>query len=174
MIALSYDNHLYMKLLSFFALFTFFSVALPAGPISEEYKKTEQEIAEAELDPTKQTRQLEETLLESMRAALVRFHNYLNHKDISAADITYEPAGDSAKDSKYTYYIKYGEFLGYFVFPQDPKLYFVYPIQQNVIVKPGFDVPRFEVVVDDWGHLAKESNRDKKTETNTKTPEKIQ
>ena len=82
---------------------------------------------------------------------------------------------DSDKDPKHTYYVKYSEFLGYFVFPQDPKLYFVYPIQQNVIVKPGFDVPRFEVVVDDWSHLAKENNRDEKSEeASPKTPEEIQ
>ena len=62
MIAPSYDNNLYMRLLSFFALFAFFSVALPAGPISEEYKKTQQEIAEAEVDPTKQTRQLDRNI----------------------------------------------------------------------------------------------------------------
>ena len=166
-----------MKLLILFAFFTaFFSVALPAGPIADEYKQTEQEIMQAGSDPTKQTRQLKETLLESMRAALVRSYNYLNHKDISAADITYEPAEGSDEYAKYTYYVKYSEFLGYFVFSQDPRLYFVYPAQQNVIVKPGFDVPRFQLVVDDWGDLPQESSRNEenKEEATPQTTEEIE
>ena len=152
-----------IKILSFILFFSAFQLSSFAGPIYDAYKKIEQQIFSMDDDPVKKSQQLRDTLLKSLKSALVKFYNYQNYEDVVASEMTYE----LAQETKNAYYVKYKNFFAYFTYRQDPKLYYVSALEQKIVTNPEVDIPRFEVVVDDWGQNKKNKKQQKETEGKT-------
>ena len=130
------DIMCFMKYITVFCLSLFFVLTnLYSGPIYEEFKKLERQHAQPDIQRAKKN--LETNLLISLRRALELYYDYKPEKKLSTADIKYE----AAEKEKFTYYVKYKNFIAYFTFIGDPSSKPQYPIQEKVIKRTSTNRP---------------------------------
>lgn len=111
-------------------LITAFS-SLSAGPIKNEYYKVVDQKKNAKDTPEKRKAQLEETLVYAMRMAMHRLFNDPDASKITVKDFQYE----RSDLNPYMYYIKYKNYIGYFIFPNNPEYYLLIPAEQKFLDK---------------------------------------
>ena len=85
--------------------------------------------------------------------AMLKFFDYPGYNEITISDFTYE----SIEEAKFTYYIKYKTFLGYFVYANDPGQYFLTPIEVKFISKPGTKLVRKNSIIEEGLEKKKEA-----------------
>lgn len=109
-----------------------FAGVIFAGPIKDEFFKTVHDIEK--LDSTEEARkkQLQSTIELSLKRALLRYYNYPEHSKIKVTEDNYE----QSDMDKFTYYIKYEQFIGYFSYSNDPAKYFSNPRDERILIKP--------------------------------------
>ncbi len=103
-----------------------------AGPIKDEFFKTVNDIEKLEETEEARKKQIQETIELSLKRALLRYYNYREFDKIKVTDSNYE----QSDMDKYTYYIKYEQFIGYFSYSNDPGKYFSYPRDERILIKP--------------------------------------
>ena len=136
----------YVSLVFIFFILTIIWVpALPAGPLQDKFKVLEEKENNANPDPALRQTQLKSTLTKSMRIGLVSYFSYAKYADVTSKDITYE----MVVNDKFAYYVKYKQFIGYFIYSQDPALYYVSPFKQKFLTESN-DYKKIEYVVQDW------------------------
>ena len=117
--------------------------AVYSGPIFEEYTQIEREKRIEKNNNIKQKNQLKKTLLSSLKLTMLKFFDYPEHEKISIADFSYE----TTEEAKLTYYVKYKDYLGYFVYNNDPGQYFLTPVEVKFVSKPGVKIaPRSSII----------------------------
>ena len=127
-----------------FLIFAFTSL-VHSGPIFEEYKKIEADKRLHKNSPEKLKAQLEKTLLGSLKITMLKFFDYPDYEDIGSADFAYESIGEA----RFTYYVKYKTFLGYFIYANDPSQYFLTPIKVKFTNKPGTKLARRDTIIEE-------------------------
>ena len=154
-------QHTRVQFLSVIFIILLWSTNLFSGPIYDAYKKIEEQINKEKNGAIDKKKQLEETLLKSLKAALVKSYNYADYDGIALPEMQYE----MAEGIENAYFVKYKDFLAYFSYSQDPRLYFMFPLEQKVIIDPkiGIGISKFKIKIDDWAEEEPESNSEKKT-----------
>gem|GEM_PF-1417506 len=123
-----------------------------AGPIKDEFFKTVNDIEKLEETEEARKKQLAETIELSLKRALLRYYNYRETDKIKITDSNYE----QSDMDKYTYYIKFEQFIGYFSYANDPGKYFSYPRNERILIKP-------EAKDEYYDKMLKEMNENKTT-----------
>lgn len=109
------------------------TASLFGGGIKDDYMKTVEDIENAKDTPEQKKAQLEQTLTSALQRALLRYHDLEGYKEAKLGEGDYE----QSEEDPFKYYFRYENFLGYFVFRNDPSKINSYPIQTSIIQKPG-------------------------------------
>ncbi len=151
-------QHTRVQFLSVIFIILLWSTNLFSGPIYDAYKKIEEKIDKEKDGAIDKKKQLEETLLKSLKSALVKSYHYADYDGIALPEMQYE----IAEGIENAYYVKYKDFLAYFSYSQDPRLYYMFPLEQKVIIDPKIDISKFKIKIDDWAEEESESDSEKK------------
>lgn len=124
-----------IKFNMFFLLLAMGISSLAAGPLRDEYYQVRKEVNDAENSGDQEARktQLEETLTRSLRLVMLRRYQYSDYDKIKPGDFEYE----ESEINKYTYFIKFKGYVGYFSFSSDPAEYYSMPKDYRMYQKPS-------------------------------------
>ncbi|MDH5717878.1 MAG: hypothetical protein OEZ22_09595 [Spirochaetia bacterium] len=77
----------------------------------------------------KKKNQLEQTLLVSLKRAVLNYYQDPDYENIKVSDFKYE----KASDDNFTYYVQYKNYYAYFSFSISPELYLTYPLKYKIV-----------------------------------------
>lgn len=125
-------------------LITFFCTAglLFAGAIQDDYKQAERDIAAMTNTAEGRKAMLELNLTRSLQRHLLRNLDNPDYEKATVTEGNYEKlemdATQKRRDGLYnfTYYVKYNDYVGYFVFSNDPERYYSVPFEERFLKKP--------------------------------------
>ena len=120
-----------------------FYTFIVAGPIYDDFKKTQEEIAKSKNDPALLKIQLDQNILTSLQRSLVATYAYEGVEDIKIENIQYE----ASETEQFTYYVKFQDFVGFFTYFSNPEIFYMLPIREELLTKPGVVIKRKQNII---------------------------
>lgn len=122
---------------------TFISLTslLYAGAIQDDYKQTQKDIAALTNTAEGRKTMLELNLTRSLQRHLLRNLDMPDYDKATITEGNYEKLDMDASQKRrdglfnHTYYIRYNDYVGYFIFSNDPERYYSVPFEERLIQK---------------------------------------
>jgi len=76
---------------------------------------------------------LEKNITSALRMMLLKYYSYCDYNNVKITNSNFERSDKNPR----MFYIKYNDFLGYFVFQMDPEIYLQTPFDEKLIVQAG-------------------------------------
>lgn len=118
----------------------FSTPAITGGEIKDEFYRLQDQIQKGATPQEEKEALLVENIKRAIRMSLLRTYSYCDYNlvDIDASNI------EQSETDPYLYYFQYQDFVGYYLFTQDPKRYLQIPADEKVYVPKTTDLVRLE------------------------------
>ncbi len=125
---------------AFITLFVFLNGSAFAGEIMDKFYRVHKEIKGPALTEEEKTELLLENLNRAIRMSLLRSFSYCDYNNVN---LTTNDIEQSDTDP-FMYYVEYNEFVGFYIFTQDPKEYLQTPADEKIYLPRGVKVMTLE------------------------------
>jgi hypothetical protein len=110
-----------------------FFTALFAESIKEKYMSTYEKIEKAASSQDEKLKLLKENINRALKMTLLEQYNLCNYQNAQINADSFEVSDLNPN----LVYIKYGNFVGYYLFSADPTKFLQAPLNSNLLLEPG-------------------------------------